>query len=133
MTRCCFILICVPEWELVQKIKAGSRDESVNYFEQFVGRCGGVDEFFIFPDYAPARDLKRIAAAFKLRDAEKHIGALDVLARQRGRIRVLFNVLQKAKRISEAEGSKQLRIGDIHAALATMPTLLKAVRDAEEN
>jgi hypothetical protein len=56
-----------------------------------------------------------------------------VLARQRGRIRVLFNVLQKAKRISEAEGSKQLRIGDIHAALATMPTLLKAVRDAEEN
>jgi len=113
-TNCTIILMCVPEFELT--LRSGRES---GYFEQFEGRCGGKDEFLVFPEWTPREDIIRIAAAFKLVDPERHIGLLEKLSRERGRIRVLFNVLQKAKRRAERESSRQLRIGHIRAVLET--------------
>lgn len=113
-TNCTVILMCVPEFELT--LRSGRES---GYFEQFEGRCGGKDEFLVFQQWTPRADIIRIAAAFRLADPERHIGLLEKLSRERGRIRVLFNVLQKSKRRAEKEGSKQLRIGHIRAVLET--------------
>ncbi|HMJ88771.1 MAG TPA: ATP-binding protein, partial [Candidatus Acidoferrum sp.] len=124
-TGCTIILCCVPEWELVRN--SGRPD---SYFEQFEGRCGGRDEFLVLPDFTPREDLLRIAQAFKLVDAEKHVGVLETITRQRGRIRILFNLLQKAKRRAESEGSKQLRAKHLRAVLETT-SLNKLVKEEE--
>jgi hypothetical protein len=127
-----FILLCVPEWEMVKQIQSGQSSKELNYFEQFIGRCGGADEFFWFDDYATNGDLKRIANAFKLKDAEKYLPQLRVISQQPGRIRVLFHTLQKAKRISEGGGSKQLRMEHIYDAVKGSKTLNEALRNAED-
>lgn len=113
-TGCTIILMCVPEFELTL---TSGREKG--YFEQFEGRCGGKDEFLLLPDWTPREDLLRIAAAFKLQDADKHVAVLEGLAKQRGRIRILFNVLQKAKRRAESDGSRGLRIAHVKAVLET--------------
>ena len=84
----------------------------------------------MFPDFTPREDLLRIAAAFKLQDAGKHVAVLEELSRQRGRIRIVFNVLQKAKRRAEAEGSKVMRVSHIRAVLES--TSLKNLVKGEE-
>jgi hypothetical protein len=112
--RCTIILGCVPQFQ--ETLRAG---RTKGYFEQFVGRCGGPDEFLVLPDYTPREDLLRIAAAFKLQDPEKHIGILERLSKVEGRVRVLFNYLQKAKRRAEDDGSKTLRIGHLRTVLET--------------
>jgi hypothetical protein len=124
-TNCTIILECVPEFELTLR---GGRESG--YFEQFEGRCGGRDEFLILPDFTPREDLLRIAAAFKLQDASRHIALLEKLSRERGRVRVVFNVLQKAKRRAEREGSKQLRAAHLRAVLETT-SLAALVKDEE--
>lgn len=93
-TGCTVILCCVPEFELTLDKNMNGR----GYFEQFEGRVGGRGEFHLLPDYAPEEDILAIARAFHLVDAEKHVGALGKLASKRGRIRILFNALQKGQR-----------------------------------
>ncbi len=121
-TNCTIILMCVPEFELT--LRTG---QEAGYFEQFEGRCGGKDEFLVMPKFTPRGDLLRIASAFKLQNAEKHMPLLEKLSRERGRIRVLFNVLQKAKRRAEHEGSTVLRVAHLRAVLETtsLATLVK--------
>jgi DNA transposition AAA+ family ATPase len=108
-TRCTIILCCVPESELV---RAGH-----GYFEQFEGRCGGREEFLWLPQFTQPDEVEQIAEAFKLKDAAKNVDELLKLARSRGRIRVLFNVLQLAKRLAEAENRKFITIEDIRDVL----------------
>jgi DNA transposition AAA+ family ATPase len=104
-TGCTVILCCVPESELVQR--------GHGYFEQFEGRCGGREEFLWLPNFTQPEEVEQIAAAFKLKDAGKHVDFLLALARSRGRIRVLFNVLQLAKQLAEADGRNHITMADI--------------------
>jgi DNA transposition AAA+ family ATPase len=108
-TGCTIILCCVPESELVQK--------GHGYFEQFEGRCGGREEFLWLPNFTQPAEIEQIAEAFKLKDAAKHIDELLRLARSRGRIRVLFNVLQLAKQDAEADERNHITIHDVRAVL----------------
>jgi len=100
-TGCTIIMIAVPEFEI--DLRAG-RDRG--YFEQFEGRVGGRSEFHILPDFTPREDILKIAEAFNLQDAEKHLDYLEKISKERGRIRILFNALQKAKRLADAAGKK---------------------------
>ncbi len=84
------------------------------YLEQFEGRVGGSSEFLVLPEYAPGEDVLAIAEAFKLDDAKKNLDELQAIARQRGRIRILFNALQKAKRDA---GERQLTMRHVRKAL----------------
>ncbi|MHB8520704.1 MAG: AAA family ATPase [Limisphaerales bacterium] len=96
-TGCTIILLAVPEFEM--SLRAGM---DKGYFEQFEGRCGGADEFLVLPEWPTREDVLAIAEAFKLQDAEQHADELEKLGHARGRIRILFNALQKAKRLAES-------------------------------
>lgn len=82
------------------------------YFEQFEGRAGGRRNFLVLPDFPPEEDVVAIAQAFKLRDAERHGEYLTKIACEPGRIRRLFEDLQSAKVVAEAE-EKQLTISHV--------------------
>ena len=125
-TNCTIILMCVPEFELT--LRAGRER---GYFEQFEGRCGGRDEFLILPEFTPREDLLQFASAFKLLDARRNIGILEQLCRQRGRLRVVFNCLQKATRLAKAEGDEKLTIDHIRAVLEST-SMAKLVGEKED-
>jgi len=108
-TNCTIILECVPQFE-----QTLSRGMDKGYFEQFEGRVGGASEFLILPEFAPSDDVLMIAEAFKVQDAEKNLEELQTIANRRGRIRILFNALQKAKRDC---GNRPLTMAAIHKTL----------------
>ena len=97
-TRCTVILVAVPDFATTL-----TRGMDKGFFEQFEGRVGGVSEFLVLPEYAPQEDVLAVAKAFKLADADKHVGELEKIVRQRGRIRILFNALQKAVRVANSQ------------------------------
>lgn len=100
-TGCCIILSITPlfEKELVAGIVSG-------YFEQFVGRSGGVRKWLRLPEYAPEEDVLQIAEAFGMLDAKKNLRSLVAISREGGRVRRLFDDLQDAKRIASARKEK---------------------------
>lgn len=112
-TSCTIIMVCVPEFEI-----ALSRGIEAGYFEQFEGRVGGRSEFLVLPEFSPADDLLAIAETFHLVDAEKHLKELEGIARRRGRVRILFNALQKAKRDA---GDRPLTMKHIRRAINEDP------------
>ncbi len=75
-------------------------------------------------------EIKQVARKEPLLAAEGAVTLLEKLSRERGRVRVVFNVLQKAKRRAEREGSKQLRATHLRAVLETT-SLAALVKDEE--
>lgn len=108
-TGCTIILSLTPTGErlLFEQFLKG-------YFEQFEGRTGGRRKFLRLPAYPPEEDILKIAMAFGLRDAERHLECLSKIAHEPGRIRTLFEDLQSAKIKAERE-KKQLTIGHVKA------------------
>jgi len=108
--QCTIILSITPEFhdKLLTEMLKG-------YFEQFEGRAGGRRNFLVLPKFPPAEDVIEIAKAFGLREAEKHTGYLEAIAREPGRVRRLFQDLQEAKILAEQE-SKPLTIGHVKEA-----------------
>lgn len=100
-TSCCIILSITPlfEKELVSGIVS-------SYFEQFVGRSGGVQKWLRLPAYAPEEDVLAIGEAFGLLDAKKSLRTLVAISREPGRVRRLFDDLQDAKRLATARREK---------------------------
>lgn len=94
-TNCAIILSITPtfERELVQGMMSA-------YWEQFVGRSGGTRKWLRLPEYPPEDDVLMIADAFGLRDSAKHLKKLVAISREPGRIRILFDDLQDAKRLA---------------------------------
>ncbi|HVU26521.1 MAG TPA: AAA family ATPase [Verrucomicrobiae bacterium] len=109
-TQCTIILTITPVFAetLTRKLANG-------YFEQFIGRAGGVGEFLRLPDFAEPEDVLLIAESFGLQDAEKHLDYLVAMSREPGLIRILFGTLQKAKVAAELKNQK-LTIHHIRAA-----------------
>lgn len=96
-TGCTIILCFTPEFK-----KTLQESVAKGYFEQFVGRAGGRSEFLELPENAPREDVLQIANAFGLHDARTHIAELERISREPGRIRILFNALQKGRRLADA-------------------------------
>lgn len=105
--QCTIILSITPEFH--QKLQT---QMLMGYFEQFEGRAGGRRNFLVLPAYPPAEDVLAVAKAFGLREAERHLEELVKIAHEPGRIRILFEDLQEAKRLAEAQG-KALTIGHV--------------------
>ena len=99
-TGCTIIFSYTPDFT---RVLSSGADRG--YFEQFIGRMGGLKKVLALPDFAPAEDLLCIARAYKLKDAEKHVKYLDSMVRQPGRIRAFFEDLQDAK--AEAVAAKE--------------------------
>lgn len=100
-TGCTIILLITPTFEQTM------RDQMMQgYFEQFIGRTGGPGAWLRLPAYPPAEDCVMIAKSLGLVDAEKHSKALAKIASQPGRIRILFDALQKGKAFAAAAKTK---------------------------
>jgi DNA transposition AAA+ family ATPase len=91
-TGCCVILTFTPVF--ATRLKRGVAE---GYFEQFIGRAGGQRDALTLPEFPTEDDVLAICQSFKLRDAEKHLDDLVKIAREEGRVRVLFEALQEAK------------------------------------
>lgn len=100
-TNCTIILCAVPGFENTIR-----HEGEKGYFEQFVGRVGGWNDVLRLDEWTPRADIEAIAEAFKLQHVETHLPYLEKLSRQPGRIRILFNCLQKAKRLADAAGQR---------------------------
>ena len=98
-TGCTIIITITPVFETT--LTAGL---AAGYFEQFIGRAGGVKKFLRLPKYAPAEDILKICAAFGLQEPDKHLDYLIKISREAGLIRILFDALQDAKVDAEAAG-----------------------------
>jgi len=97
-TGCTIIMSYTPDF--VRTLQNGV---DRGYFEQFIGRMGGLNRSLVLPDYTPAEDLLCIANAYGLQDAEKHVNYLDKIAHEPGRIRIVFEDLQDAKQLADSE------------------------------
>jgi hypothetical protein len=88
---------------------------ALGYFEQFIGRMGGLSSLLRLPDYAPASDLRCIARAFHLAPS-----AVDEYlykwSRQQGRIRIVFDKLQFAQEEATSAGSPRITLEHLKAA-----------------
>jgi hypothetical protein len=94
------------------------------YFEQFEGRAGGRENFLRLDDYTPAEDLRAIALAFGFTAAgyTEAKPLLTKLSRSPGRIRILFHVLQAARRLADRKKDKALTLDHL---LTVRPDLNK--------
>jgi DNA transposition AAA+ family ATPase len=105
-TGCRFALSFTPTGlRLVQKL--------TGYWEQFEGRSGGSRKWLRLQEHAPEADVQKIAEAFGLVDAKKHLKELMAISREPGRIRRLFEDLQDGKQLA---GTGALTIEDIREA-----------------
>jgi hypothetical protein len=85
------------------------------YFEQFIGRMGGIKNLLRLPDYAPDGDLQCIADAFKLAPSSV-ADYLTPWSRETGRIRIVFDRLQRAQEFAKIEGRDRILLADLKAA-----------------
>jgi AAA domain len=109
-TGCTIILSYTPDFTAVLEQGADS-----GYFEQFIGRMGGLRTAVRLPDFAPREDILMIAQSFGLKEASKHATYLEKVSRERGRIRILFEALQDARQFAQ-EDSKDLTIDYVKLA-----------------
>lgn len=82
-----------------------------NYFEQFIGRMGGGTEILALPPHTPASDLRTIARFYGLNPkSETVMKYLTAWSRLPGRIRILFQRLQRAKQFAQLDGKKHITL-----------------------
>jgi hypothetical protein len=81
--------------------------EKIDFLEQFVGRMGGKNDVLKLPKYPPVGDLRAIAKHYQLADSAVDDFLLP-WSKERGRIRVVFKRLYRARKMAEA--LKQTRI-----------------------
>lgn len=101
------------------------------YFEQFVGRMGGMDNLLRLPEHAPAADLKAIAHAFRLAPSAVD-DYLYKWSRKQGRIRIVFNKLQRAQEIARLEGRERITLADLAEADQWTPPAVGEFKPEED-
>jgi hypothetical protein len=90
------------------------------YFEQFIGRMGGLNGLLRLPAHAPDSDLQCIARAFKLAPSAVN-DYLHKWSRQPGRIRIVFEKLQLAQQLAGIAGHERITLDDLQGADEYVP------------
>lgn len=96
------------------------KGEAADYFEQVVGRMGGEANILVLPDATPPGDIKAIARSAGI-DSAAGLALLTKWAGERGKIRVLFQRLWKARQIARAIGKQDLTVEILQAAGRWVP------------
>jgi hypothetical protein len=89
---------------------------NTQYFEQFIGRFGGLDNVLTLPEYAPMADLRAIADKLRVVGGKASLEVLRRWSREPGRLRILFRRLHLARLAANDDGSKDIRPGHLAAA-----------------
>ncbi len=90
------------------------------YFEQFVGRLGGLDTILELPEYAPMADLRAIQAKMQIAGGQKALDLMKYWSRQPGRLRILYKQLQRARRHATDDGVTGIDFAHLEAADSLM-------------
>lgn len=101
------------------------------YFEQFIGRMGGMSNLLRLPDFAPKEDLKCIAHHFKLAPSAID-DFLHKWSRQPGRIRIVFNKIQQAQEFARLDGRTRITLDDLAEADTYTPPSTGTFNPAED-
>lgn len=91
------------------------------YFEQLVGRFGGMSDILRLPKHTPASDLRTIARAYDLHDGAGAMEYLTRWSREPGRIRILFSRLARARQFSTLDGRDRVTLADLAEADTYIP------------
>jgi hypothetical protein len=98
-----------------------TRGAAKGYFEQFIGRMGGLAGLLRLPDYAPAADLRCIARSFHLDPGKAAMDLLHKWSRQPGRIRIVFERLQLAQSFARHDGRSRITVADLQESDEYVP------------
>lgn len=126
-TECTLILSFTTDF--TDTISAG---RAKGYFEQFVGRMGGMQDILRLPDYTPASDLRAIARSFGLTDGKTAMDYLHKWSREDGRIRIVFSRLQRAKEFAKLDGRERITLNDLEEARTWTPPAIGSDTEGEE-
>lgn len=126
-TECTLILSFTTDFTDV--LTAG---RAKGYFEQFIGRMGGVQDLLRLPDHTPAADLRVIARAFGLQDGKTAMEYLHKWSRMDGRIRIVFSRLQRAKEFAKLDGRERITLADLEEAHTWTPPAYGTDTEGEE-
>lgn len=125
-TRCTLILSFTTDF--TDTLTAG---RAKGYFEQFIGRMGGMEDVLKLPDYAPAADLRVIARAFDLEPGATAMEYLHRWSRMPGRIRIVFARLQRAQEFAKADGAKRVTLKHMAEAQEWTPPAVGTDKEDE--
>ncbi len=96
---------------------------NMQYFEQFIGRFGGLDNVLTLPEYAPMADLRAIADKLRVAGGKASLEVLRRWSREPGRLRILFRRLHLARLAANDDRSKDIRPGHLAAVdLGSVPS-----------
>ena len=117
-TGCTIILSFTTDF--VDVLNAG---QAKGFFEQFIGRMGGEQNLIALPAYAPESDLLAIAHAFDLDPGKQALEWqwLVKWSRKPGRIRIVFDKLQKSREFAQLDGRSRITLADMAEADAYVP------------
>lgn len=101
------------------------------YFEQFIGRMGGMSDVLQLPDHAPESDLRVIARHFGLEPGKASMDYLHRWSRSDGRIRIVFSRLQRAQEFARAEGRERITVADLQASHDHTPPAIGSDQEDE--
>ena len=107
---------CAVIWSITPENEDQMFNAQSIYLEQFEGRAGGRDGFLRLPNFPPKKDLIQIAETLGFKAAEKHGDLLAGIAKERGRIRRFFEILQDAKDAADAD-SQPLTVEYLNEAI----------------
>ena len=124
---------CAVVWSITPENEDQMFNAQSIYLEQFEGRAGGRGNFLRLSNFPPKADVVLIAKTLGLKDADKHADKLMEIARQRGRIRWFFEIMQEAKDEAALDG-KEFTIDYVDWAMqeATPPESLRTAAKGGE-
>lgn len=91
------------------------------YFEQFLGRMGGLSDILRLPAHTPEPDLRAIARAYHLHDGTGALEYLERWSRIDGRIRIVFARLNRAQKFAQLDDRDRITLADLEGADTYQP------------
>lgn len=109
--NCTMILPLTPAF--LGSLESGT---AAGYFEQFVGRMGGLDNLLRLKDYTPMADIRYIARQYNLHDGEAAVEMMQKWSKMPGRVRILFAKLNRARVFAQLDGRTRVTVADLEAS-----------------
>lgn len=128
-TNCTIILSFTTEFAAKTLVSG----EAQGYFEQFIGRMGGIDALLTLPEYTPESDLRVIARSFGLDPGKGAMVWLTKWSRRSGRVRNVFEKLQFARECVKLDGRDCITLDDLAEADAYRPQAIGSDAGEEQD
>lgn len=109
-TGCTIILSWTPVFT-----ETLTEDANARYFEQFIGRLGGIDSVHNLPAFAPIEDLRAIQTKMHIGGGERAVQMMRRWSREPGRLRILFQRLHLARLEANDAESEVIRYEHLEA------------------